>query len=68
MTCEGVDERGYVGHVGEAHGEMEIDISGWHGVDRQEKKDKKRRAKQRKADSREVHVRRQPGAGGSLIH
>ena len=30
---------------------MEIDISGWHGVDRQEKKDAKRRAKHRKAQS-----------------
>ena len=24
-----------MGHVGEAHGEMEIDISGWHGLDMQ---------------------------------
>ena len=44
---EGEHEGGYVGHVGEAHGESEIAISGWHGVDRQEKKAAKRRAKQR---------------------
>ena len=49
---------GYVGHFGEAHGEMEIDIPGWHGLDRQEKKDAKRWAKQRKAESGEG----QPGS------
>ena len=42
-----------MGHIEEAQcqGEIEIDISGWHGVDRQEKKAAKRRAKQRKAQS-----------------
>ena len=69
VTCEGVDidEGGYVGHVEEAHGEMELDISGWHGVDRQEKKDKKRRASQRKADSREEQQQVEMSIGGEAV-
>ena len=56
-----------MGHVEEAHGEMELDISGWHGVDRQEKKDKKRRASQRKADSREEQQQVEMSIGGEAV-
>ena len=56
-----------MGHVGEAHGEMEIDISGWHGSDRQEKKDKKRRAKQRKAESREEQRQGEMSTGEEAV-
>ena len=69
MTCERVDEGGYVGLVAEAHGEMEVDISGWHmhGVDRQERKDARRRAKQRKAESREEQQQVGMGIGGEAV-
>ena len=67
VTCERVDEGGYVGHVAEAHGEMEVDISGWHGMDRQERKDARRRAKQRKAESREEQQQVGTGIGGEAV-
>ena len=54
-------------HVEEAHGEMELDISGWHGVDRQERKDARRRAKQRKAGSREEQQQVGTGIGGEAV-
>ena len=51
----------------EAHGEMEIDISGWHGLDRQDKKDAKRRAKQRKAESREKQQQVETSIGEEAV-
>ena len=64
---EGDHEGGYVGHIEEAHGEMEIDISGWHGVDMQEKKAAKRRAKQRKAESREGQQQGETSIGEEAV-
>ena len=56
-----------MGHVREAHGEMEIDRSGWHGSDGQEKKDKKRRAKQWKAESREEQQQGEMSTGEEAV-